>query len=54
MASDGRKDVQGQVSGEQQGCSEERKCLRCVEEAIPLTRSFRMLTDFEILKRERR
>lgn len=30
-----RKDVQGQVSGEKQGCSEERMCLRCVEEAIP-------------------
>lgn len=35
LPSGGRKDVQGQVSGEKQGCSEERKCLRCVEEAIP-------------------
>lgn len=43
----GRKDVQGQVSGEKQGCSEKRKCLRCVEEAVPLTWSFRMLNHLE-------
>lgn len=44
----------GTIVGREAGCSEERKCLRCVEEAIPFTRSLRMLTHLEILKRERR